>query len=256
MPWRVPEPGGRFDPYKILVSEIMLQQTQVPRVIPKFQTFLERFPDVYSLASAGLHEVLQAWVGLGYNRRAKFLHEATKQLADSPEPWTIEKLVSQKGIGPNTAAAVLAYAYDLPVLFIETNIRTVLIHHFYNDQNDITDKALTETLSGLVPWNNPKTSALSSPRLFYWAMMDYGTYVKASFGNVNNRSKSYARQSAFHGSLRQVRGRVIRILGNGPLELSELRTEVKDERLPDVLDKLAREQLVTIQDETVMLYNG
>src|SRR4030095_9666003 len=136
LPWR--HPGTTV--YEILVSEMMLQQTQVKRVIPKYQSFLKRFPTIQSLANAPLSEVLSEWSGLGYNRRAKYLHDAAKQLVSKVGPWKLEDLTECKGIGHNTAVAVLVYAYNRPLVFIETNIRTVCIHHFFNDKENITDK--------------------------------------------------------------------------------------------------------------------
>ena len=124
LPWRLPTDRG-FDPYAIMVSEIMLQQTQVGRVIPKFQAFMKQFPTVQALASAPLSDVLQAWSGLGYNRRAKFLWQAAQQVVTDYAgvmPKTLEDLVRLPGIGKNTAGAIMAYAYDQPVYFIETNI--------------------------------------------------------------------------------------------------------------------------------------
>lgn len=96
LPWRRPDSE---DPYKILVSEIMLQQTQVQRVIPKYHSFLERFPSVESLAEAPLATVLSEWSGLGYNRRGKYLHEAARVLVVKGAPWQLEDLVACKGIG-------------------------------------------------------------------------------------------------------------------------------------------------------------
>lgn len=255
LPWRQPEQDGGFDAYKILVSEMMLQQTQVGRVVPKYETFLKEFPDIQSLAGASLEQVLKSWLGLGYNRRAKYLWQAAQTLADKPQPWSFEDLVSCKGIGPNTAAAVIAYAYDEPVTFIETNIRTVIIHHFFTGRADVTDKEILAVLQSIVPWLHPVPSTLN-PRLFYWAMMDFGTFLKASVGNPNKRSKSYAKQSKFEGSKRQLRGRVLRMLAESPEQLKDLRAQLTDERLIEVIEELQAEELISVQDKTVMLYNG
>lgn len=142
LPWRLPEPDGSFDPYKILVSEIMLQQTQVPRVLPKFTEFLTKFPTGQELAEASLGEVLAAWSGLGYNRRAKFLWQAAQKVVrdfGGELPHTFEALESLPGIGKNTAGAVAAYAYNQPAIFLETNIRTIFIHHFFRDADLVPD---------------------------------------------------------------------------------------------------------------------
>jgi A/G-specific adenine glycosylase len=237
LPWRQPEPDGSFDPYKIMVSELMLQQTQVARVIPKYGEFLERFPGSRALARADLADVLRAWQGLGYNRRAKFLWQSA-QILDKLKhfPETTGELTQLPGIGPNTAGAILAYAYDTPVVFVETNIRTVYIHHFFRDRSDVTDKEILSLVE--------QTLEREHPREFYWALMDYGSHLKATVGNLNEVSKHYAKQSQFHGSRRQVRGQVIRLLGDRPHTAAELRDAITDERLSPVLEELVREGLI------------
>lgn len=243
LPWRQPAPDGTFDPYKIMVSEIMLQQTQVGRVIPKYQQFLQQFPTVSALAAAPLADVLQAWNGLGYNRRAKFLWQASQYVQTQCAgvfPQTIDELVALPGVGKNTAGAIAAYAYQAPVSFIETNIRTVYIHHFFADHANVSDAALlpfiTQTLS--------ERGAHRSPREWYWALMDYGTFLKQTVGNVSRKSKSYAKQSAFEGSKRQVRGQVLRALAAGPQTQTDLAAIVTDDRLQTVLADLTRESML------------
>jgi len=264
LPWRQAGPDGVLDPYKVMVSELMLQQTQVPRVIPKYHEFLERFPTVHDLAAAELGDVLRTWQGLGYNRRAKFLWQAAQAIdVQGRFPDTLEGLVALPGIGPNTAGAILAYAYGRPVVFIETNVRTVYLYHFFPGETDVTDKAITELLtqtlfgeegkeqpdkmSHLFAGARRKTAGLSpveQPRDFYWALMDYGSHLKATVGNPNRASKHYAKQSAFHGSRRQVRGQVIRLLGIQAMPWDELRVAVADDRLEGVLHDLVAEGMV------------
>lgn len=239
LPWRRPETDGSFDPYKIMVSELMLQQTQVGRVIPKYQAFLERFPCVVALAAAPLGDVLRVWNGLGYNRRAKFLRQAAGQLMrdyDGRFPDDEAELTKLAGIGHATANAILTYAFDKPAVFVETNIRTVFIHHFFSDRTDISDKDLLELAKATLPDEHY--------REWYWALMDYGTHLKKTIGNLNYRSKSYAKQSKFEGSLRQVRGQVLRALGNGPRQLEDLRAEICDERFEAVVASLSKEGLI------------
>ena len=239
LPWRQPERNGRFDPYKILVSELMLQQTQVSRVIPKYHEFLQEFPNVTMLAKAPLGQVITTWSGLGYNRRAKYLHEAAKQIAALPVfPNTITELVKLPGVGKNTAGAVLAYSFNEPIVFIETNIRTVYIHHFFADRINITDTEIAELLEQTLDRRNP--------REFYWALMDYGTHLKRSLGNLNKLSKHYTKQSKFTGSLRQLRGQVLRDLASGPLQADGF--TARDERLQQVLDVLVAEELIVHQN--------
>lgn len=237
LPWRSPEPNGTFDPYKIMVSELMLQQTQVNRVMPKYVEFLDRFPNIRALADVEIGDVLRAWQGLGYNRRAKFLWQSARQIADLSEfPRARTELVQLPGIGVNTAGAILAYTYNEPVVFVETNIRTVYIHHFLSDALKVADQEITEILA--------RTLDREHPREFYWALMDYGTYLKATVGNLNKASKHYAKQSTFSGSRRQIRGLVLRILSDGPQNAQELQTTIPDERLEEVIKDLTDEGLI------------
>jgi len=243
LPWRLPEPDGSFDPYKILVSEIMLQQTQVPRVLPKYQAFIREFPTVQALAAAPLGVVLVAWQGLGYNRRAKYLWQAAQIVVGDYKgifPRTVQELVRLPGIGINTAGAVLAYAYNEQVVFIETNIRTVYIHHFLYDQVGVTDKDIQALVIATLP--------PADTRGWYWALMDYGTYLKQTVGNTSRASKTYARQSKFAGSLRQLRGKVLRVLANGPQLETDLLRLLDDERSQAVLKALTDEGMVRAHD--------
>src|SRR3989338_7324816 len=124
LPWRL-----THDPYRILVSEVMLQQTQVPRVIEKYKEFLKKFPTVRALAKASLSDVLKVWSGLGYNRRGKYLHDAAKEIVAVGN--IREALASSlPGVGPYTRAAVRVFAFNEPDILIETNIRAAYIHHF------------------------------------------------------------------------------------------------------------------------------
>ena len=240
LPWRRPEADGSFDPYKILISEVMLQQTQVARVIPKYQEFLQAFPTVQSLAASPLGEVLRIWSGLGYNRRAKYLHDAVKQLATKKSFWELTDLLACKGIGPNTAAAVIVYTYNQPLVFIETNIRTVYIHHFFADQTDISDAQLLPIIATTLDQKNAQE--------WYWALMDYGSHLKLTTGNAGRASKHYAKQSTFNGSARQLRGQVLRRLAKGSLTEAALRQQLPDQRLPTILKKLLREGLIASED--------
>ena len=236
MPWRTSP-----TPYYVLVSELMLQQTQVSRVIPKFEAFVAQFPDITALAKASLGDVLIAWSGLGYNRRAKFLWQAAQRIVaenGGAMPATYAELVALPGIGPNTAGAILAYAYEQPVVFVETNIRTVLLHHFFADTDDkISDRVLEGICQQVIDHEHP--------REWYWAMMDYGTYLKKTAGGRLHQSAAYRAQSKLEGSLRQMRGRIIRELAEGPLAASQLRAAVKaDERFEVAIDALTKEGMV------------
>lgn len=187
LPWRQPDATGQFNPYHILVSEVMLQQTQVSRVVPKYYDFIATFPDPKTLAEATLAEVLAVWSGLGYNRRAKFLWQSAVQLhteATDIFPHEVDALERLPGIGYNTAGAIAAYAFNKPVVFVETNIRTVIIHHFFADQTQVTDKQLVPILQAALE-DLPKDQ---TPRTWYWALMDYGTHLKQTVGNRDRKS--------------------------------------------------------------------
>ena len=196
------------DPYKIVVSEVMLQQTQTDRVIYKFAHFIEAFPDFKTLAAASFVDVLVYWHGLGYNRRALFLHKIAQRvmrdfggiLPDSPDI-----LVAFNGLGPATAASICAFAFNKPVLFIETNIRAVFIHTFFGkDSEKISDKAIMPLMQATLDHENP--------REWYYALTDYGVVLKKLYKNPSRRSAHYAKQSAFEGSERQIRGMILRVL--------------------------------------------
>ncbi len=244
LPWRTPEADGTFDPYKILVSELMLQQTQVSRVVTKYHEFLQAFPTITDLANASLGDVLRQWSGLGYNRRAKFLWQAAGKIAQDFSgvfPRTQKELTSLPGVGVNTAGAICAYAFNQPVAFVETNIRTVYIHHFFVDRTDVHDNELTPVIEQTVDTENP--------REWYWALMDYGSHLKATLGNISRNSKHHTKQSKFEGSKRQVRGAVIRALRDSAKTMAELKAVVADDRLTEVLSDLAQEGLIVIDSK-------
>lgn len=204
LPWRATR-----DPYRVLVSEVMLQQTQVARVAEKYVAFLERFPDVSSLASAPLDDVLRAWRGLGYNRRALALRRAARIIVDEHDgrvPDTVEGLVALPGVGHATAAQVLAFAYDVGVPFIETNIRSVYLHEFFGDAEGVPDSALLPLVEA--------TLDRERPREWFWALMDYGAHLKATHPNPSRRSRHHVKQGRFEGSDRQLRGRLLAALSD------------------------------------------
>src|SRR5579883_2245546 len=239
MPWREPGADGQFDPYKIMVSEVMLQQTQVSRVIPKVNQFMAVFPDIKTLAQASQGDVLRTWSGLGYNRRAKYLHQAaqaTMEKYGGTLPHDMEKLKTLPGIGPNTAAAICVYSFNQPLVFIETNIRTVYLHHFFADQQAVRDRTLEPIIAA--------TLDKTDPRRWYWALMDYGAYLKSVHANPARRSHHHNVQTKFEGSVRQIRGQVIRLLAERPLTASDLQQQIGDNRLPYVLEQLTAEGLI------------
>ncbi len=212
-PWR-----ETAEPYHIFISEVMLQQTQAPRVIEKYKEFIQELPNFNSLASAPFDKVLRLWQGLGYNRRAKYLQEAAKKVVQEFEgtlPQDPKILATFPGIGAATSASICAFAFNEPVVFIETNIRRVYIHHFFNDAELVSDKDILPFVKRALDAENP--------REWYWALMDYGTHLAKTMPNPNRRSKHYTKQTKFAGSNRQLRGAILKtLLNNGSLARSEL----------------------------------
>lgn len=243
MPWREDTRG-----YFVLASELMLQQTQVDRVIPKFKVFIEKFPNEQALAGASLAGVLRIWNGLGYNRRAKYLHEAAKMIVgelNGEFPDTKERLMELPGVGPNTAGAILAYVFNQPVVFVETNIRTVYFQHFFSQGEMVADSEIRELVE--------KTIDRHHPREFYWALMDYGAWLKKQGAGRTTQSKHYKKQSALKGSVREVRGQIIRLLTEKDRTVFELENVFDgDDRFDRALDGLLGDGLV--QNTSGMLH--
>ena len=236
-PWR-----DISDPYHILVSEIMLQQTQTSRVEEKFPAFIARFPAVTDLAATSLHEVLEEWQGLGYNRRAKFLHRMARDIVERHAgcvPQTPEVLQSLPGIGPNTAGSIAVYAFDYPAVYIETNIRALFIHVFFHEADTVPDEAIRALVE--------KTLYRPKPSLWYNSLMDAGVLVKKHHGNPARKSATHSKQTAFEGSRRQVRGRIIAALleepGAGKIRLQRI-IDAQTSVVSEVLDALMAEGFV------------
>ena len=243
LPWR-----KNINPYRILVSEIMLQQTQVSRVIPKYRLFLKLFPNCKSLSQASSAEVLQAWSGLGYNRRGLYLKRAAEMIMEEFSgkfPQNMNELIMLPGVGENTAGAILAYAFNEPVLFIETNIRRVYLHHFFQNQKNVPD-------SDLMPFIVKSIDQIN-PREWYWALMDYGSYLSSVVENPNRRSRHYTKQSKFPGSLRQLRGRILKLLLEKQQVLDQLQSRLADDRLPEALEQLVAEGFVSINKNKIRI---
>ena len=201
LPWR-----NTTDPYRILLSEIMLQQTQVERVIPYYNRFLKRFPTIQTIAEAELKEVLVLWSGLGYNRRAKMLHDAAKKCVQESRgrvPLAYSDLLSLPGVGEYTAKAIRTFAFNELEVFIETNIRTVLIHELFPKSRKVSDAKLVPILEACI-------AQVKSPREWYAALMDYGSFLKSTYPNPSRKSTHHTKQSKFEGSLRQVRGAILK----------------------------------------------
>ncbi len=198
-PWRL-----RRTPYRVLVSEVMLQQTQALRVSPFFTRFLKLFPSVRALAYAQTREVISAWKGLGYNRRALNLKRAAEIITSDYRgkiPCDVTLLMQLPGIGSYTASAVMAFAFNRPVVCIETNIRTVFIDRFFKDTRRVRDQELLVLIE--------QTLDRENPRAWYEALMDFGVYLKSEGRGHNARSAHYVRQKPFKGSRRELRGKLL-----------------------------------------------
>lgn len=273
-PWR-----NTTDPYKILISEVMLQQTQTYRVQPKYETWITKFPDFKTLATSPFSDVLQYWSGLGYNRRALYLQKTAQVLEKDYKgnvPQDPHELIKLPGIGKATAASIIVFSYNLPLVFIETNIRRVFIHFFFsssqssrgvkrrgdlkineiasypsgtrNDDELIHDKDIFPLIE--------KTLDTKNPREWYYALMDYGS-ILAKTENVNRKSKHYTKQSQFEGSIRQVRGKILKLLLNHKkLSIDELKKEVNntEEKFNTALNQLEKEKFVKIESGKIVLF--
>jgi A/G-specific adenine glycosylase len=229
------------DPYRIFIAEMMLQQTQVRRVIDKYDKFLQRFPDFESLARASLRSLLTAWSGMGYNRRALYMKKAAEIIVTDYGgrlPEGVEELRALPGIGPASAASIAASAFGIAAPFIETNIRSVFIHSFFEGRDDVTDAEILPLVEATLDRRDPRT--------WYNALMDYGVSLKRRHGNPSRRSAHHARQSRFAGSDRQVRGLVVRALTRRRMDERELKSEtgVPLARLRPILERLRAEGLI------------
>jgi len=237
LPWRL-----TLNSYHILVSEIMLQQTQVQRVMGKYEQFTRKFPGFPSLASAPLRLILKEWLGLGYNRRALALKRIAQKVMKEfcgNLPASVETLITFPGIGRATASSIAAFAFHEPTVFIETNIRRVFIHSFFHDTSNIKDTEILPLVE--------KTLDTSNPREWYYALMDYGVMLKKEYENPNRRSAHYQKQSPFHGSDRQVRGMLIKILTRqscvSEREIME-KLQISSDKLKNNLAQLLKEGFI------------
>ena len=206
LPWR-----DTADPYHILVSEIMLQQTQVARVALKYEPFIQAFPDVLSLARAPLRDIMARWQGLGYNRRALALQGIARRLVAEFQgrlPDSVDTLRTFPGIGAATAGALAAFAFNQPVVFIETNIRRVFLHCFFPGKSGVRDREILPLVD--------QTLDRERPRPWYYALMDYGAMLKRAAPNPNRRSAHHQRQAPFADSDRQLRGLILKALLKSP----------------------------------------
>jgi A/G-specific adenine glycosylase len=238
LPWRL-----NTAPWPVLVSEFMLQQTQIERVIPYWKRWTNLWPEPADLAEAQLADALREWNGLGYNRRGRFLWECARRIAGEHGgvvPESPEKLLTLPGVGSYTAGAVACFAYNYPAVFIETNIRAALIHFFFTGRQHIHDTELAALLE-------ESLCGEDNPRVWYWALMDYGAALKKAEPNPSRRSAHYTRQSRFEGSFRQRRGTILRSLvseGSASAENLAERTGIEPGQLYDALAALEKDFMI------------
>jgi len=235
LPW-----SKKRNPYRILVAEIMRQQTQVDRVIPKYKEFLKAFPTFEALGTGSQTQAYAIWQGLGYNRRALYLKEVGEivhYVYGGKFPKEVNELEKLPGIGHYTARAIAVFAYGKPEVFIETNIRRVFIHHFFKDCAGVHDAEILPLIE--------KTLDTKNPREWYWALMDYGASLSSSVENPNRRSKHYAKQTPFSGSDRQMRGLIVKfLLAEESASALAIKKHIEQSatRTDRILQKLEREQ--------------
>ncbi|MFW9936726.1 MAG: A/G-specific adenine glycosylase [Candidatus Thorarchaeota archaeon] len=234
-------------PYNVLVSEVMLQQTQTGRVSEKFLNFTAKFSNFQELADASLEDVLKAWQGLGYNRRAIALKTISERIINEYNgklPKDIEILQSFPQIGHNTASSIAAFAYNLPTIFIETNIRRVYIYFFFPGNYSVKDNEILKLVQ--------KTMDFKNPREWYYSLMDYGVMLKKTHPELNKRSAHYKKQSKFEGSNRELRGRILKMLLKlQPLSEENIINKLKEkpDRTKNVLEILMKEGFIEKKGE-------
>lgn len=237
LPWR-----NTRDPYAIWISEVMLQQTQVARVLTRWERFMKRFPSVDALSAAAVADVVDEWQGMGYNRRAL----ALKRAADicSAEyggalPTGVEALRALPGIGDATAAGITAFSADVPCVYIETNVRAVFIHEFFPEAERVTDKELRPLVERACPDEDV--------RGWYYALLDVGAHLKKTHANPSRKAAAYTRQSAFEGSRRQKRAWVLReVMARPGLSTAEIHRSLNAAELAAGRDRVSGEELDSI----------
>lgn len=253
LPWRLTR-----DAYRVLVSEVMLQQTQATRVVAFYERWLEEFPTLEALAAAPLEAVLRAWQGLGYNRRAVALkrlaelvvarHAETGGAGPADLPRDDAALRELPGVGPATAAGVRAFAFGQEAVYLETNVRTVFLHEFFADADGVPDSQLLVLVAEAASAAN---SLGVDPGDWNRALLDYGYALKRQVPNPSRRSAHHVRQSPFEGSRRQRRSMLLRRVLDGPgVSAEDLAADAGLDTgvVLELLEELEREGFIVARD--------
>ena len=222
LPWR-----RTRDPYRILVSEVMLQQTQVSRVLPKYEEFLYFFPDVYALAGATSAQVLRVWKGMGYNRRALYLKRAAESVVrihHGEFPDDESSLMNLPGLGLYTARAIMVFAFEKDVAMVDTNIRQIIVRFFFKGVPQ-KEKLILETASMLVPKGKSWT--------WHQALMDYGALALPRSDAKTTPAKKVA--VPFADTDRFIRGRILDMLRDD--------TRPEKQLISDIVKKYGRKKM-------------
>jgi len=242
----------KITPYRVIISEIMLQQTQTRRVSEKFINFIRKFPDFQTLSKTPLEDILKEWQGLGYNRRAVALKKIAEIVINNFNgklPRSIEELKSFPQIGHNTASSIVAFAFNKPTIFIETNIRVVYIYFFFHKMKNVSDKDILPLVE--------ETLDKKNPREWYYALMDYGVMLKKKFPNLNKKSSHYRKQAPFKGSNRQIRGLILKNLIEKNIlkeaELMKTLTNITKQKLREILSQLEKEGFIERKETVVRI---
>lgn len=236
LPWR-----HTRDPYHILVSEVMLQQTQVSRVLPKYDEFFRAFPDVFALSHASPAKLLTIWKGLGYNRRALYLKRAAEAVVREYNgifPIEESQLVKLPGLGRYTARALMVFAFEKDVAMVDTNIRQIITHFFYNDVSQ-KEKIIEDMADTLVP--------LGKSWQWHQALMDYGSLELTKMKRPDKPRKASV---PFKDSNRYFRGKIVDRLREGQvlesLLIEEFSKQYKKQPsfIREIIQKLIKDELV------------
>jgi A/G-specific adenine glycosylase len=246
LPWR-----ANVTPYRVLVSEIMLQQTQVDRVIPYFEKWMKRWPTVASLARARRSSVIRAWAGLGYNRRSVALHGAAQSIASLGWPRSdAAALASLPGIGPYTANALLTFAWNIPAPSVDTNVRRVLTYTIFKrpSMRMLSQSEMMRHAARVIPDGHSRD--------WHAALMDYGALVQTARMVPRDARRASV---PFRGSSRFWRGRIVDVLRGSKQPISrtrlskELRTHGDAPALPPLLHALETEGIIRQNQGDVQL---